>query len=192
MSSVIELGLGLGLAGAAGIRTYLPLIIIGLLTRYSQTFEYRAPFKVFASVPVLLLFLVLAGYELFIEKSDEVKTQEALMLSVIRAMGGAILLAGLFGGFGTFIGLVLGGVTALAVHLIKVRLRTNLVRQNNSYPILTFQRMEDFAAMSGVLLVILVPWSSYIILVGIVVIYLRKIKHINHRYRPDSKAKSWR
>lgn len=191
MSSVLELGLGLGLAGAAGIRTYLPLIIIGLLVRFSQSFEYRAPFQVFASLPVLLVFLVLAGYEILSERAEELKTQEALLLSAIRALGGAILLAGLFGGFGTFVGFVLGGLTALTVHLVKIRLRTYTFRSNHSYSILTGHGVEELAAITGVLLTILLPWSSYIILGGIIVIYLRKNKN-NHRYRSDSKSKSWR
>lgn len=190
MSSVMELGLGLGLAGAAGIRTYLPLIIIGLLTRFSQTFEYRAPFKVFASAPVLLVFLVLAGYELLIERAEEQKTQEALALSALRALGGAILLAGLFGGFGTLIGFALGGLTALAVHLVKLRLRTHISRPNHSYQML--YGLEDLAAIAGVLLAILLPWSSYIILLAIIVIYLKKVKQNNNRYRSEYKAKSWR
>lgn len=192
MSSVLELGLGLGLAGAAGIRTYLPLIIIGLLTRYSQVIEYRAPFKVFASVPVLLIFLILAGYELLVENSTELKTQEVLVLSVIRALGGAILLTGLFGGFGTLIGFILGGATALAVHLMKIRLRGHAEKQNHSFSVLNGQGLQDFAATAGILLAILVPWSSYIILAVIVVVYLRRNRQNNHRFRPDSKAKSWR
>jgi len=141
----------------------------------------------FGSVPVLLLFLILAGYELLLKKSDEVKTQEALILSAIRVLGGAILLAGLFGGFGTLIGLVLGGVTALTVHLIKLR----LIRRNHNYHVLTGHGVEDLAAITGVVLALLLPWSSYIILAGVIVVYLRKYKH-NHRTRPDSKAKSWR
>lgn len=192
MSSVIELGLSLGLAGTAGIRTYLPLIIVGLLTRYSQTFGYRAPFKIFASVPVLLLFIVLAGYELLMERTDEQTTQEVLFTSIIRALGGAILLAGIFSGFGTLIGLVLGGITALAVHLIKIRLRTLYIRPNQGHPFMSGHNPEELAALAGVMLALLVPWSSYIILAGIIIIYLRKTRQNNGQYRSDTRARSWR
>lgn len=192
MSSVMELGLGLGLAGAAGIRTYLPLIIVGLLTRFSQTFGYRVPFTVFATGPVLLLLLVLAGYELLVERSDDQTTQELLLVSTLRALGGAILLAGLFGGFGTLIGVVLGGITALAVHLIKIRLWANYIRPNQGHSLRTGHNPEDLAAIAGVLLALLVPWSSYIILAGLVITYLRKAKYNNGRYKSDTRARSWR
>ncbi|PKM46389.1 MAG: hypothetical protein CVV03_05565 [Firmicutes bacterium HGW-Firmicutes-8] len=51
MAFVTQLGLSLGLAGAAGLRAYLPLLVIGLLTRFSATLAYRPPFKILASVP---------------------------------------------------------------------------------------------------------------------------------------------
>ena len=189
MTSVMGLGLGLGLAGAAGVRTYLPLIVMGLLTRFSETLSYRPPFRVFASVPVLLLLIALAGYELMVERSKDVSVGQFFTSIGLRAIGGAVIFAGLFEGFGTIFGIVVGMIIAVVSHMLKIRLYAvyGATEHRRDYA-----GLEETVAVAGTVLAVLYPWSSYIIWVSVLILYLKKLRNTNNRYKSELKARSWR
>lgn len=188
--SVMQFGLGLGLAGAAGIRTYFPLLVMALLTRFAGTVAFRPPFGVFGSIPVLLILAVLAAFEIMVEGSPGFNRTNQVMLSAgLRALGGAIVFAGTFGGFGTLAGLILGALLAVMSYLITVRLRPQLTgTAKGILPTGT----EETAAIAGTLLAVLLPWTSYFIWGVILFMFIRKMKTQNTRYRPEGKARSWR
>lgn len=185
----MRFGLGLGLAGAAGIRTYLPLIVMGLLTRFSDTMSFSEPFSVFASAPVILLLVVLALIERMAGASN---VNYHLLVLGLRALGGAIIFAGTFSGFGIFGGLLFGGMVAVLVHLIMVRTIPDL-RIPAAYSSAHYREgFEEILALTVTLFALLLPWSSYLLWALIIFVYIKKMKDYNHRYRPDSKARSWR
>lgn len=189
MASIMQLGLGLGLAGAAGIRAYFPLIVMGLLTRYSETLTYRAPFKILGSIPVMLLVVVLTIFELLREQLSEDKGNQSLIVVGYRILAGAILFAGVFNGFGVFLGLIFGGAISLLSHLILLRLKSG----NERYPIFRNYSagVENTLTIIITLLAVLFPWSTYLFWGVIVVILFRKVR-TNSRYKSDSRVKTWR
>ncbi len=192
MPTVMQFGLGLGLAGVAGVRTYLPLIMIGLLTRFSDTLSYRPSFKILASVPVLLLLTGLAGFELIAGPASDLSNNRLMITLGLRALGGAIVFAGIFGWFGTFGGLLFGAVAAVLSHLTMVKLRLFYGQDNFGGRAGLAAGIEETAAVTGTVLAVLLPWSSYFIWGGILFVFLKKLKHGSRRYRPESKARPWR
>lgn len=193
MVSLMRLGLGLGLAGAAGARTYFPLIVMGLLTRFSETMGYRAPFKVFSSMPVLVLLVGMAVYEMAGERMARFSETNQVLLAVsLRALGGAILFAGTYSGFGILGGIIAGAVVAVSANLIMVRLRSNYGRNAGARSGVMYPAMEEAAAVGATILALLLPWSSYIIWGGVLLASVKKIRESGARYGPDTKAKPWR
>jgi len=186
---LLRLGLGLGLASAAGIRTYFPLIVMGLLTRFSDTMTYIEPFRVFASAPVILLLAALALFERTVNFSQG---NQYMLVVVLRALGGAIVFAGTFTGFGIIGGIFFGAVIALFSHLVTVRLSPDTGKSTGESSAVSAAGIEDTIAIIGTLLAVLLPWSSYLLWALILLFFVKRMKDNNHRYRMDIKAKSWR
>lgn len=192
MNTLMHLGLGLGLAGVAGVRTYFPLIVVGLITRFSETLEYRPPLTLFASVPLLIILSGLAAYELLSVRAVGSSDTPVLINIGIKVIGGAILFSGIFGGFGIIGGLITGGFLAALSYLIMVRLREeykNLFSTKNNSD--EAAGIEESAAVTGTVLVLLVPWISFVMWGAVIFALLKKLKEHN-RYKLTDKARSWR
>lgn len=192
MDSVMHFGLGLGLAGIAGVRAYFPLIVIGLITRFSETLSYRPPLKVFASAPVLILLAVIAAFEILSARLSDSSDNPVVVTAVLRIIGGAIVFSGLFGGFGNVLGFIVGGLLAALSYMIMIRLKQDYKngfagRTNSDIG----SGVEESSVVVGTLLIILLPWTSFLIWGIIIVAFLKKIREHN-RYRPNLKARSWR
>lgn len=110
--------LGMGMAYVAGIRAYFPLLMVGLIGRFAEDFPLQPPFRVFTSIPLLLLLIVLMGYEVLAERAASYGDNHAILLLAFKAVVGGVLFAGLFSGFGNFIGVVFGGFVAVLAHFI--------------------------------------------------------------------------
>lgn len=192
MDTLMHLGLGIGLAGVVGVRAYFPLIVMGLITRFSETLAYRPPFKIFASVPVLMLFVGLAVYELMSIRVYKASETPVLLNIGFRIIGGAIIFAGIFGGFGIFGGVLVGGLLAVLSYLIMVRLRDeykNIAHGKNSAEVAA--GVEESAAVAGTLLILLIPWISFIIWGAVIIAFLKKLRE-QERYGTDARARSSR
>lgn len=191
MDTLMQMGLGIGLAGVAGVRTYFPLIVIGLITRFSETLEYRPPLTLFASVPILIILCLLAAYEILSPRALGNDETPVLINIGIRIIGGAVLFAGIFSGFGTIGGLVIGGILAVLSYLIMVRLReeykTIFSLRNNP----DAAGIEESSAVAGTVFIILIPWISFLIWGAVVFALLKKVKE-NNKYKVADKARSWR
>ncbi len=187
MATVMQFGLSLGLAGAAGVRAYFPLIVIGLLTRFSDNLAYRPPFKFFASIPVLLLLIALAAFELI----PVFSANQPVITAGLRTLSGAVVFAGLFSGFGNIGGLLFGGAVALLSYLTVIRLRPDYGKNISDYARIFSFGVEETTAIAGTLLTLLLPWSSYFIWGVIFFVLLRKLRGSN-QCRPDAKVRSWR
>lgn len=186
---LLRLGLGLGLASAAGIRTYFPLIVMGLLTRFSDTMTYIEPFRVFASAPVILLLASLALFERTVNVSHG---NQYMLVVILRALGGAIVFAGTFTGFGIFGGIFFGAVIAILAHLVTVRLSPDTGKIIEDSSVVSASGLEETIAIIGTLLAVLLPWSSYLLWALILLLFVKRMKDNKQRYRMDIKAKSWR
>lgn len=192
MNTLMYLGLAIGLAGVAGVRTYFPLIVIGLITRFSETLGYRPPLTLFASVPLLIILCGFAAYELLSVRVMGSADEPVLINIGIRVIGGAVLFSGIFKGFGIIGGLIAGGFLAALSYLIMVRLREeykNIFKAKNNQDVAA--GIEESAAVAGTVLVLLIPWISFVIWGAVILSLLKKLKEHNRSRLPD-KARSWR
>ncbi len=192
MGTVMFFGLGIGLAGVVGVRAYFPLILMGLITRFSETLVYRPPFKVFASVPVILILVGLAIYELMSVRVYNPAETPVLFNIGFRIIGGAVIFAAIFQGFGILVGLIVGGILAMLSFLIMVRLRDgykNLSSGRNSGEMAA--GIEEATAVAATVLILLIPWISFVIW-GVVIFALFKKIREQDRFGNDNRARTLR
>jgi len=57
-----------GLAAATGLNAYLPLLIVGLLARYTELISLKAPWSALTHPLVLILIAVLLAIEFTVDK----------------------------------------------------------------------------------------------------------------------------
>lgn len=190
MATFMQLGLALGLASAAGMRAYFPLIVMGLLSRFSDTITYKPPFSIFQSFPVLILLIILAVYEIGGIKVAEPELSLPVPILLLRALSGAILFAGFFTGFGILLGLIFGGILAILSAILTAQMAIKsddrIFRQTNY----ALSILEDIFSVTATIFALLIPWASYLIWGLLLFAYVsrRSGKHD----KTESRLKIWR
>lgn len=118
MNAVTGLLSAVGLSTAAGLNAYIPLLVIGLLHRYTSLIQLSEPYDVLANPWVLLVIAVLALIDLIGDKIPAVDHLFHAAGVVINPVAGAILFMATTGGAGSvdpvlaaICGVVLAGTT---------------------------------------------------------------------------------
>jgi hypothetical protein len=82
-----------GLAAATGLNAYLPLLIVGLLARYTDLIALKAPWSALTHPVVLVVIGVLLLIEITVDKIPAVDTVNDIVQTLFRPVAGAILFA---------------------------------------------------------------------------------------------------
>jgi len=82
-----------GLSASAGLNAYIPLLVIGLLARYTDLIELGTPWDALTSWWVLGLLMVLSLVEFFADKVPAVNHVNDIIQTIIRPIAGAIVFA---------------------------------------------------------------------------------------------------
>ena len=84
---------GFGLAAATGLNAYLPLLIVGLLARYTDLISLAAPWDALTHPVVLAVIGVLLAIEVTVDKIPAVDTVNDVIQTLFRPAAGAVLFA---------------------------------------------------------------------------------------------------
>lgn len=111
--------LGLGLAAATGLKTFLPLLMLAVAARFHLFgIDLSDSFEWLGSIPALVALGVATAAELMADKVPIVDHGLSLFGTVARPVAGAIAAAAAFGGLdpmaAAVAGLIIGAPTALA------------------------------------------------------------------------------
>ncbi len=90
---MIEILSAFGLSAATGLNAYLPLLIVGLLARFTNWITLKAPWNTLGNTWVLLALAILLLIETFVDKIPGVDTVNDAIQTLIRPAAGAILFA---------------------------------------------------------------------------------------------------
>jgi len=82
-----------GLSASAGLNAYIPLLIVGLLARYTDYIKLTPPWDTLTDPWVLLVLAVLLLVEIVADKIPAVNHANDVIQSIIRPVAGAILFA---------------------------------------------------------------------------------------------------
>ncbi len=82
-----------GLSASAGLNAYIPLLVIGLVARYTNLIELGTPWDTLTSWWVLGLLIVLSLVEFFADKFPAVNHVNDIIQTFVRPVAGAIVFA---------------------------------------------------------------------------------------------------
>lgn len=182
---------GLGLAVAAGLNAYVPLLVAGLLIRF-DLYTFGEPYDILGSNAALIIVAVLLVVEVLADKIPAVDSLNDAIQTFVRPASGAVLFAGTAaGGEGEWpqaLALILGLVTAAGVHATKAAARpvVNVTTAGAGGPVVS--TVEDGLSAGLSLAALLAPLIALIIMVVLVwgaVAGLRRLRARRRRAAPS-------
>lgn len=123
---MIEVLAAFGLSAATGLNAYLPLLIVGLLARFTDLITLSSPWNTLENPWVLGVLGVLLVIEMTADKIPAVDTVNDAINTVIRPTAGAILFAAsgnVISEMSPVLAMICGLLVAGAVHSVKTAVR---------------------------------------------------------------------
>lgn len=176
----MELMTGFGLASAAGLNAYIPLLSMGLLGRFTNLVHLPSGWSWLENGWVLGLVGVLLVVEIVADKIPALDSVNDAVQTFVRPTSGGIVFAsgtaaqtaavtdpGEFARTGQWVPVVIGVVTALVVSLTKSTVRpvANVATGGVAAPVLS--TIEDFTSVGLTFVAILIPALVLVILVAL-------------------------
>ncbi|MBW8481114.1 DUF4126 domain-containing protein [Actinomadura parmotrematis] len=189
---------GLGLSAAAGLNAYIPMLLVGLLARYTDLVRLPAEFGWLSNGWVLAGLAALLVVEMTLDKVPLVDSVNDAVMTVVRpAAGGAVFAATDAAGrldHSTFlhdhawIGWIAGIVVALCVHSTKAAARpvVNAGTAGTGAPVVSV--LEDVAAVAMSVVAIVAPVVALVVLVLCGYAAFRLIRRRRRRRRAPAPA----
>ncbi|MCX8160926.1 MAG: DUF4126 domain-containing protein [Candidatus Saccharicenans sp.] len=165
-----------GLAAATGLNAYLPLLIVGLLARYTDLITLKAPWNALSNPVVLVVLIILLIIEITVDKIPAVDTINDVIQTFIRPAAGAVLFAAssnVISDVSPVLAMVCGLLVAGGVHAAKATARPAVTATTAGLGNPVVSAVED--AVSGIttLVAIIVPALILVILVVILYFFVR-------------------
>jgi len=82
-----------GLSASAGLNAYIPLLVVGLLARYTELINLSKPWDTLANPWIILMLCILVIIEMLADKIPAVNHLNDLIQTLIRPVAGAIAFA---------------------------------------------------------------------------------------------------
>jgi hypothetical protein len=177
----MELMTGFGLATAAGLNAYIPMLSMGLLDRYTNLVNLPHGWDWLANGWVIAIVAVLLMIEIVADKVPALDSVNDAVQTFVRPTAGGIVFGSgtaaqtaavsdpaEFARTGQWVPVVIGVVTALAVHLTKTAVRpaANVATAGVAAPVLS--TIEDFTSVGLTFIAILIPALVLIVLIALV------------------------
>jgi hypothetical protein len=175
---------GMGLAVAAGLNAYIPLMVAGLLVRFDVV-TLGDPYDVLGSTPALVIIGLLLAVELLADKIPAVDSVNDAIQTFIRPASGAVLFAAAASGadwqWAQALAVIVGLLTALGVHSTKAAARPviNVTTAGVGGPVASV--VEDGFSLGLALAALLAPLVALGILIGLAWFAFSAIRRIRRR-----------
>ena len=167
---IVPIFLGLGLSAATGLRTFLPLLILGLAARFGLFgTALNAHVMWLQSTPALVALGVATVVELLADKIPVVDHALSAIGTVTRPLAGALAAGAVFAhadpAIAILAGVIIGAPTALAFHSVQTgtRLLSTGTTAGIANPFISI--IEDVASALLAVMAILAPLLAAIAVV---------------------------
>ncbi|MBX7212529.1 MAG: DUF4126 domain-containing protein [Thermoflexales bacterium] len=164
-----------GLAGAAGLNAYIPLLIVGILGKLG-VLTLSEPFNILTSWPAIIIIAVLLIVEVVVDKVPGADHLNDVIQTIVRPAAGAVLFAantGVVQGMDPTLALGLGLVMALSTHAVKAAARpvVNATTAGLGAPVVS--ALEDVTSATTSLVAIFLPPLLVVLVLLIGYLYWR-------------------
>ncbi|MCB1287650.1 MAG: DUF4126 domain-containing protein [Mycobacterium sp.] len=196
----MELMTGFGLATAAGLNAYIPLLLMGLLGRFTRLITLPPGWSWLENGWVLAIVAVLLVVEVVADKIPALDSvNDAVQTFVRPTSGGIVFGSGTaaqtaavtdpadFARTGAWVPVAIGVVTALVVHLTKTTVRpaANVATAGVAAPVLS--TIEDVTSVGLTFIAILIPALVLLVLIALIWAAVRLLRR-RPRRRPLRRA----
>lgn len=196
----MELLTGLGLATAAGLNAYIPLLALGLLARFTDLVNLPAGYAWLENGWVLTIVAVLLSIEVVADKIPALDSINDVIQTAVRPTSGGIVFGagtaaqtdavadpGAFVTSGQWIPIAIGVVVALVMHLAKTAVRpvANVATAGVAAPVLS--TIEDVTSIGLVFVAILLP-VLVVVAVALIAWAAVKLWRRRRRWQRDERA----
>ena len=165
---MIEILSAFGLSSAAGLNAYLPLLIVGLLARYTDLITLQSPWDALENPWVLGLLVVLLVIEMTADKIPAVDTINDGIQTFIRPVAGAILFASsnnVISDMSPVLALALGLLAAGGLHAVKATARPVVTATTAGIGNPVVSVVEDVASVGITLVAIILPAIAAVLVI---------------------------
>jgi hypothetical protein len=172
-----------GLAGAAGLNAYIPLLIVAVLGRLG-VLQLNSPFDVLTSWWVIGALVILLVIETVVDKVPGADHINDVVQTFVRPAAGAILFAansGVIKDADPTLALIVGLVLAFGVHATKAAARpvVNATTMGIGAPVVSV--LEDVTSAVASLLAIFAPLLFVVFTAVIIYLFVRLYRRIKRR-----------
>jgi uncharacterized membrane protein len=193
---VLEVLTGSGLAASAGLNAYIPLLVMGLLARYTELIELPSGWQWLGNGWVMAILAVLLAVEFVADKVPMLDSVNDTLQTAIRPTAGGLAFGagsasetvtvkdpGSFFAGHQWVPIVAGVALAFGVHALKASARPviNAMTAGIGAPVVS--TVEDVTSVSVSVLAIVVPLLVIVLLVGVILAIPWLVSRLRQRRR---------
>jgi hypothetical protein len=189
MNALMNLFSAFGLSTAAGLNAYVPLLVVGLLGRYTNLIHLSDPFSVLTHPVVLILIAVLALLDFIGDKIPAVDHALHAAGLIIHPIAGAILFMSANSSAGAvnpllaaICGIIIAGVTHGA--RATARPLATVTTAGVANPVISF--FEDVISLVLSVLALVVPVLAFVLVLFFAVMLVVLLRRLWRRRNPST------
>lgn len=172
---MIEILSAFGLSAATGLNAYLPLLIVGLLGRFTDWIALKAPWNTLENPWVLGVLAVLLFIEMAVDKIPAVDTINDVIQTLVRPAAGAILFAAsgnIISQMSPVAAMICGLLVAGSVHAAKTTARPAITASTAGLGNPVVSVVEDIVSGVTTFIAIILPVLAAIVIVALLGFFL--------------------
>jgi Domain of unknown function (DUF4126) len=176
-----------GLSTAAGLNAYLPLLVVGLLARYTNLVHLTEPYSLLSSPVVLLVIAVLALLDFVGDKIPAVDHALHAVGLIVAPIAGAILFMAINGQAGAvspLLAAICGVILAGGAHSARATARplATVGTGGVANPVISF--LEDVTSLVLSVVSIILPVLAFLLVVLFAVLMVLLFRRLRRRRAP--------
>lgn len=172
---MIEILSAFGLSAATGLNAYLPILIVGLLARFTDWITLKAPWNTLENTWVLAVVAILLLIETVVDKIPAVDTVNDVIQTFIRPAAGAILFAAgsnVISNISPVAAMICGLLVAGSVHAAKATTRPIITAGTAGTGNPAVSAAEDVASGVSAFMAIVAPVLAAVLIATLLGLYI--------------------
>lgn len=164
-----------GLSAATGLNAYLPLLIVGLMARFTDLVTLKAPWDTLENPWVLGVLAVLLVIEMTVDKIPAMDSVNDIIQTAVRPAAGAVLFAAsanVVSDISPAVALICGLLVAGTVHAAKATARPVITATTMGVANPVVSVVEDVVSGTTTLLALLLPTVAAILVALLLILFV--------------------